>query len=80
MAVKVPMASVQLFALSTVLVDVFYLLVHHWCCLCVCGPAVVQLSQSGVCVFVCVCVSPRCPTHQWLSRSQQCQWHSHLQR
>ena len=24
--------------------------------LCVCGPAAVQLSQSGVCVCVCVCV------------------------
>lgn len=26
------------------------------------------------------CLSPRCSSNQWLSRSQQCQWHSHLQR
>ena len=32
----------------------------------------VALSQSGV------CLSPRCSSNQWLSRSQQCQWHSHL--
>lgn len=26
------------------------------------------------------CLSPRCSSNQWFSWSQQCQWHSHLQR